>query len=192
LANASAITGRLGNSRMVLHPDVGEEVERYLLIQNINDVLLTITLIPSGDLRDEVQLEETSLILQPGDEKKVYFTIKANEVGTTETKINVAFSPESGGAGVGLTATIIVVASEEGSGEDPGNEGGSEVEGDDDNPGFNFNPSQNAGNNGESETTVSPFNSLLISTIVLIVIFIVLLVYAKKSKTKKRARRPSA
>jgi hypothetical protein len=188
VANASALTGRLGNSRMVLRLETGETAERYLSIENVNDVPIKISLAASGDLADNLEIKDNDFSLEPGESRKAYFTVKADEEGTTETKINVMYTPPEG-SGIGLTANIIVIAS----GESTGSEDNSET----DNPdtGFSFNPTGNpstGGNDSSFKLNFSPVVWLLISSIALVVIFIALLVYANKMKSKKRARRPSA
>lgn len=197
ISNASAITGRLGNSRMILNLDEGETAERYVLVQNHNDVALTIELAASGDLADSITLSEESFVLQPGEEKKAYFTIKAAKGGTTESKINVRFTPEEG-TGVGLTSTIIVVAPGENTEDDEDNSD-AEIEineTDSNSTGFNFNIGNNPSleeNEGNSVKT-SPLTILLIVTVLLILAFIILIIYAsRKSKVvvKKGLRRPS-
>lgn len=192
IAHASAITGRLGNSRMVLRLDVGEEAERNLFIENVNDVPLEIELVASGDLAGNVEFEENSFTLQPGEEKKAYFTIKSFEPGTTETRINVMFKPPQG-SGVGLSANIVLIAGGEAIGENPepstGGEPSESISQDDDDSGFTFNPS---GTNvpGENKMKLSPVTILTISTVALMVIFLVLILYLRKSNRKKGSRRP--
>jgi hypothetical protein len=83
LANVSAITGSMGNSRMVLRLDVGESVQKYILVKNVNDEPLTIELNASGDLADHVTIEEDSFTLEPGAEKKAYFTITAAKLSSS-------------------------------------------------------------------------------------------------------------
>ncbi len=194
VAQVSAITGRLGNSRMILRLDVGEEVRRNLVIENVNDIPLTIELVASGDLAGNIRFEENEFTLQPGEEKKAYFTIKATEPGSTETRINVMFKPPQG-SGVGLSASIIVAAGGEAIGdntltneEDP--EGPQTQE---PRSGSTFNsPEDNENPNpqGGQYFTLTPITFLTISTAVLIVIFIILIVYSGKLKRKKRSGRP--
>jgi ABC-type maltose transport system permease subunit len=207
IANVSAITGRLGNSRMILNLDEGETIERYILIQNHNDVPLTIDLEPVGELADSVELNEESFVLQPGDEKKAYFTITADKPGTTETKINVRFTPEEG-SGVGLSSTIIVVAPGENQNTDDDDgsffdflSGDNSDDDSDDSSDEDPNVNIDIGNNPDLEPQTSPSVGmstpmiLTISTIILVVVFIALLVYASsrsKTKSKKRSGRPRA
>jgi len=188
-SQVSAITGRLGNSRMVLRPQLGEEIRRNLLIENVNDVPLTIELAASGDLAENVKFEENSFTLQPGEEKKAYFTIKTNEPGTTETKINVMFKPPQG-SGVGLSANIVVIAGGETSDENLDSVDDEEPE-NPDNSGFTFNPSPetNPPETGSS-FKFTPMTILTISSAALIVIFLVLIIYSGKLSKKKRSWRP--
>ncbi|MBU0977855.1 MAG: hypothetical protein KKD18_05545 [Nanoarchaeota archaeon] len=188
VSQASAITGQMGNSRMVLRLNVGEEARRYLLIENVNDVPITIELLSTGDLADSVQIEENSFILQPGEEKKAYFTITADRAGTTETKINVMFKPPQG-SGVGLSANIIVITdgavdsaiddtnqgSEDNTGSDTSNQNGQETD-----------TQPPAGNTG-----FTPITMLTVTSLVLIAVFVILLVFSgRKLNQKKRSGRP--
>jgi len=113
-----AITGSIGNARMILRPDIGDKIEKSILVKNVNDVAVNIELTVIGDLENDIKLKEEAFTLQAGDEKKAYFTINVKKAGTTETKINVKFSPIDGGNGVGLSSTIIVIP--EGKGESEG------------------------------------------------------------------------
>ncbi|PIN95557.1 hypothetical protein COU56_01215, partial [Candidatus Pacearchaeota archaeon CG10_big_fil_rev_8_21_14_0_10_31_9] len=83
----SAVTGKIGNGRMVLNMEVGDSIERYVNVINDNNEPVNITIFVTGDLKDDFNLEETNFILEPNTEKKVYFSYKAKESGTYETKI---------------------------------------------------------------------------------------------------------
>jgi len=109
IGDVLAITGSIGNARMVLRAKTGEEIEKYILVKNVNDVALDIELFASGDLESYVDIKDKEFRLEPGEEKKAYFTIKVAKEGTTETKINVKFTPEEGN-GVGLSSSVIVIA----------------------------------------------------------------------------------
>ena len=109
IANVSAITASIGSARIVLYPTTWESVERSILVKNVNDVPVSINISVSGDLAGNVKLNENNFRLEAGDEKKVYFTIKADKEGQTETKINIGFNPDVG-KGIGLAATVIVIA----------------------------------------------------------------------------------
>jgi hypothetical protein len=191
VANASAITGRLANSRMVLHLDQGESVEKYLGVENVNDVPITIKLVPVGELADSIELQEGEFVLQPGESKKAYFTITANKPGTTETKINVFFTPSEGN-GIALPATIVVVSSGENSDTVDNSKNDTNAT---DNSGFTFNPTNGANQNNSSEgifSKISPMMLLLALSLLLIIVFIILIIYASKRNRKKRAGRSRA
>lgn len=108
LVNVSAITGKIGNGRMIINLEVGDILNRTIRVINDNDAALNITLTGSGDLVDYLEIIDDSFILQAGEEKKARFKLEAKKAGTYTTKINVRFAPlEEGGNGVGLSSTII-------------------------------------------------------------------------------------
>jgi hypothetical protein len=114
VCSVSALTGSLGNSRMVLRVEAGDTIEKYILVKNVNDEEIKIGLRATGDLAEYIKLKENGFNLAPGEDKKAYFTIKVPTNGTTESRIEVTFQNASGkGNGVGLTSTIIVVAEED-------------------------------------------------------------------------------
>jgi hypothetical protein len=198
---SSALTAKLGNSRMILRTEAGAVVERSLNVINDNDVSVDIELEPLGDLADEIDLTEETFTLSPGEEKKVYFTIMAREEGTTETKINVKFIPEQGNI-VALAANVIVIAKGESDNpvqttqnQNPESNTGEPENNNRSNSnsnGFNFNP-QPGNLPDEEETELSPVMILLISTIILAIVLIVLMFYAfkKPKKTKKTVKKGS-
>ncbi len=110
---ASALTATVGNAKMVLRMEVGETLERSILVRNVNDVPVTIELSVGGELADGIDLNEDSFPLSPGEEKKAYFTVSPEEDATTTSRINIKFIPEEGNA-VGFSSTIIVIAGEGG------------------------------------------------------------------------------
>ena len=177
---ASAITASIGNSRMVLRPAFGETLERSILVKNVNNVKVDIELSASGDLADSIKIEDDKFSLQPNQEKKAIFTIKASEKGTTESKIMVKFTPEEGN-GVVLTSTIIVIIS----GTSVSNEEESE-----DDSGVSVSPGLNEDTNQDNNSKIafSPMLILGISTLVLFLILFVLVLYTTKSKKKKRGK----
>jgi len=188
LSSVSALTARIGNSRMILRGELNEVFEKSILVQNVNDVLVTIELTPNGDLADSVKLEEESFILNPGEEKKAYFTIKAEKGGTTETKISVRFVPEEGNS-VGLSSTIIIITDSDVKQNNEENK--NIIENSPENQGVNVifgrSSSQDADNNEDSN--ISPAIILSLSTIVLIAIFAALLFYHTKLNAKKRVKK---
>lgn len=197
-ASVSAITGSIGNARMVLRLEKGETIEKYILVKNINDVPVTVSLNVVGDLADDVELRDESFVLNAGAEKKAYFTLKATSDETTETKINIKFVPEDGST-VGLSSTIIVLVSgDEETDEEPEEETnepeeiiGEEVEQSEGSQvGFGIGEgSAGAEGGGDTKIELSPEMILLISTLVLIVIFVLIIIYGKRLNGKKEAGR---
>ncbi len=114
IANVSAITGSIGNARMVLRVNQGDEIDKCILVKNVNDVNVNIELSANGDLADYVNIKDKKFTLLAKEEKKACFTLEAKKSGTTETKINVMFVPTNGDNGVGLSSTIIVIAKDMG------------------------------------------------------------------------------
>lgn len=108
----TAITASLGNSRMTLRAAPDEIVEKSILVKNVNDVPLTINVSTSGELADNIIIKEKTFRLNPGEEKKMIFTIKAEEEGKTESKINFGFNPDEGN-GIGLSSVITFLSDEE-------------------------------------------------------------------------------
>ena len=106
----SAITASLDNSRMVLRLSPGETIEKYIQVNNVNEGDIKVDFFVTGALNKSVNIKtENNMTLQSGENKKVYFTIKAPSSGSSETKINFRFSSLESRSGVGLSATIIVV-----------------------------------------------------------------------------------
>jgi hypothetical protein len=109
ISNVFALTAKIGNARMVLRVDTGEQIKRSIRVINDNDVSVEINLFASGDLKDDIEIIDNNFILQPGEEKRAYFTIDVKKSGTTESNINVKFIPEQGN-GAGISSTIIIIA----------------------------------------------------------------------------------
>ncbi len=174
---ASAITGSIGNARMILRVTEGDTIEKYILVKNVNDVDVNIEISASGDLEENIKILDDNFTLEAGNERKAYFTIKVKEKGTTETSINIKFSPIEGKNGVGLSSTVIVIAKEK--------------------EGFNWWSGENNNSTNTNSTSlidkVSSVNSGALFIIVLLIIFVILLiiflVVLKKTKPKKEVHK---
>ncbi|HLC31916.1 MAG TPA: hypothetical protein VJK51_04565 [Candidatus Nanoarchaeia archaeon] len=190
VGSVSAITASLGNSRMVLRLEKGEEVERYLTLKNVNDVPVTIDLDTAGELANSISLVDTSFILQPNEERRAYFTVKVSKDGQREGKINVRFTPPEGN-GVGLSATIIALVGDGAAEQDEEIEIEPEITNTSSSGGFSFNPSGQRGNaeSEEKSFSFSPIFFLVATTGVLIVVFVgvfVYYLYVQKSTIKPK------
>ena len=166
IASVSAITGSLGNARMVLSKDgngnpikVGDKIEKSILVKNVNNVSLEIKLSPSGDLADSIDIKDKEFTLGALEEKKAYFTISVTKEGTTESKIDVTFTPVNGKNGVGLSSTIIVIAGKGNSIFNLGN-----------------------GNNNSNQTNLITIAGII--TGIIILVLVILIFYSKKRNKK--------
>ena len=173
---ASAITGKIGNGRMILNLESGEEIEKSIQVINDNDVPLNITLFVGGNLTDNIELIDENFILNAGEEKKARFTLKAGEeTGRYEGRINVKFTPEDKNeAGVVLSSQIIVNVNE---GSSSSNE----------NIGENILSVFSNNDNAENENWKINSNlalSLLLTSILLIAVIVGLMYIIKKKKGK--------
>ena len=171
----------------------GEEIRKSIRVINDNSEEVTISFIVSGDLKDNVKLDEKTFTLTPGEEKNAFFTIKTNNPGTYETKINVIFAPNEGNS-VGLMSTIIVIAEGETTSEDSNEYSETEIENlneeieelNDETDGVTFKPSPSATlDSSNLQNYFSLSKLLLITSIVLIIAFIVLFVYYIKNNKKR-------
>ena len=104
-----AITGSIGNAKMILSVDVGDTVERSILVKNVNNVSVNVSVSATGDLEKEIIILDKEFALESGDEKKAWFKVKLNKEGTYNNKINVKFIPSDiNGSGVGLASNVII------------------------------------------------------------------------------------
>ena len=176
--SVTAITGSIGNARMVLYPEVGFlgiTIEKSILVKNVNDVPINITLEAADDIEDITTIIDKNFILEAGEEKDAVFKITLRKAGDYEGRINVYFKELEGSkAGVALSSTIIIKATKKGLWDDPDVENGDE----------NEEPINLFGANSTIINSIrnSPLKSLLIiSTLVLIIALIILFVLIKKN-----------
>lgn len=185
LALVSAITGSMGNARMVLYPEVNglinTIIDKSILVKNVNDVAIDIRLEIDEGSTDFLELVDEEFTLQPGEEKKAGFKVKVKDSGKYEGKINVFFSEagneESGG--VVLSSNIIVIA------KGP-NDYEEENEEDETNEESNSEDPITGGAVLEDKRERNPIAILLtITTIILIIILIILFILSGKKRKKE-------
>ncbi len=189
-ALVSAITGSMGNARMVLYPEVNgltnTIIEKSILVKNVNEVPITIKLEVDESSTEFLELVDTDVELEPGTEKRMAFKVKVKKPGRYDGKINVFFSESEGeGPGVALASNIIIIA------KNP-NDSGYDNQDDDENDNSNEVNSDNedpiTGDvTSENSEKRKPIGALLtITTVILIVALIVLYFLSeKKMKSKK-------
>jgi len=196
MVSAVPLTGSIGNARMILKAETGDEIEKYVFVENVNNVSVDVEIFASGDLVDDINIKDDKFSLGPGENKNAYFTVKARDEGTTESRINVQFAPSDGGNGVGLTSTVIVITKEGGGWFDWGNEdsGDDVVVGDGDDKGgvsvTNNGGSRDTGEYGLDEVgdslkdKVGLTGIFIFVTGFMLVAFVFLTVFALRSKRK--------
>lgn len=185
---AKEITAKIGNGRMILRLETGESIEKYIRVINSNDIKVTVDLDVTGELKDRVKLDEETFELGPGEEKNAKFTISANKEGTTETNINVKFTPEEG-SGVGITSTVIVIASGPGTLDEPETQQNLDESQTDGTSGFSFGQKGATDSGESSQFNLSTDKIMLISTIVLVVVLGVLYFYSNKKRKERLGRK---
>ena len=179
ILSVSAITGSIGNARMILYPEVNgwttTTIEKTILVKNTNNVSVNISLKMDENSSKFIEIIDKDFILEPNTEKKAQFIIKVKKEGKYEGKINVFFSPVEGKeAGVVLPSTIIVVASKESKYNEKEN---------------NSDETNNANapitENATGSSKISPVIIIsFVSTLILLGV-LVFLIYFLKSKKKK-------
>jgi len=183
LAASDIITGSIGNSRMILRLNTGDQIEKSVRVINVNDVSVEINISVTGDLQQDITLKDESFILGPGEEKKAYFTIDVKESGTTETSINVQFSPVDGKNGVGLSSTVIVIAN----GTSQTSQTGGEKEGNSTTM-FNVFNVFNLFNSDEKDS-MNPGMIVVILLFILLILMVVFLFVLRVTKPKKEVQK---
>ena len=179
LAIVSAITGSMGNARMVLYPEVNgitnTIIEKSILVKNVNDVPITVKLEVEESSVGFLELMEEEIILEPGTDKKVEFEVKVKKPGKYEGKINVYFSEIDGdGPGVALASNIIVIAKNPKDIDEP------------ETPEEPNTQDPITGNAVGPEDDKNPIGVILIITTVILVIALVLLYLLSEQKRKKK------
>ena len=184
LSSVSAITGKIGNARMIIRAETGDVIEKSIRVINDNEVSLEISVSSSGDLAEDIDILDKNFVLLPGEEKKAEFTIKVKDEGTKEGKVDVQFSPVDGENGVGLSSTVIVIAEDKGFlaglfGEDSDEDSGDEV---------NQNSDLITGSavgSGSGRGNGALFFVITLGVFLILLFVLLLIMINKKSKVKK-------
>ena len=177
----SAITGSIGNARMVLYPEVNgityTTIEKSILVKNVNNVSVNIELKTDEEGSKFIEIADNKFTLQSNEEKKAQFKVKVKKEGSYEGRINVFFTAIEGKeAGVVLSSTIIVIAKKEQDYQDDNNAN------DEEDSGVNVMTGGGVGlDNGNKISKGLIF--LGISSVILLVILVVL-IYMMTNKNK--------
>jgi hypothetical protein len=113
----SALTGSIGNARMVLYPEVDGvhevTIDKSILVKNVNNVPILVTLVPDEAAEEFIDIIDNEFKLEPQSEKKAKFSVSVVDVGTYDGRINVMSSSleeNYDGPGVALSSNIVVIA----------------------------------------------------------------------------------
>ncbi len=115
VSSVSAITGSIGNARVVLRPEVDKDeikiIDRTIMVENVNDVDIKVTLSPDYILESFSEIIDKEFVLKPGESKDARFKLKLENTGTYTGKLIVKFSELEGKSpGVALSSSIIIIA----------------------------------------------------------------------------------
>lgn len=164
----SAITGNIGNGKMVLYPEVNGKdftvIEKTILVKNENNFTINVSLKTGNNF---LEILDKELTIEQGDEINARFLVKVKYVETYDGAINVFFKVAEGkGAGVALTSEIVVIPKKSADYVEKSNGITGNIIG------------------GESKGLIL----LVISTIVLLVVLAILVAYLKRRKNKRRVK----
>ncbi len=167
-----AVTASIGNARMILRANVGETIQKSILVKNINNETINIEIDASGDLEKDIKILDNNFTLAPGEEKNARFTIKITKNGAFENRINVKFFSPTEQKGVALSSNVVVMVND-----------GSDNPADINDTNFDVPDNPDVPSN---TTKANPLMLLLSATgIVLLIFFILLIIYAVKNNKRE-------
>ena len=109
---ANALTGSIGNARAIVSVTLDEDskvVDREILVQNVNNESVKVTLEPKDDFETVVNILDKEFVLQPNEEKKARYQITVTQPGIYNGQVVVLFEAMQGKSpGVALPSTIIL------------------------------------------------------------------------------------
>jgi hypothetical protein len=116
-ATVNALTASIGNARMIIHTDVEQGtptvIQKSIKINNVNNMSVEVTLMPSGDIKDFTQVLDNNIILSPEQSRDARFVMSLEYGGRYDGKILVNFKSAEEGVKsqpVGLASTIVILA----------------------------------------------------------------------------------
>ncbi len=188
----SAITGSIGNSRMILYPEfngkTATSIEKSILVKNVNNASINITLKIAEDSDDFLELIDNEFVLGAGEEKKARFLVLIKKEGKYNGKINVFFtSAEGKGPGVVLTSSISAITTKAG---DTNLEDDTNPENDTSSNGDGVGVNIGGGIIKDEEKKPLTASQILIgSSLILVIILLILLFFVLKKKRKLNGKK---
>ncbi|MFZ5955845.1 MAG: hypothetical protein ACOYT4_05470 [Nanoarchaeota archaeon] len=112
ICSCSAMSVGIGNPKIILQGNKGEEFEGFITVQNKNNDSINVE-VTNSNFGNPITINDPFFVLRPGENKKVSFKIKSNKNGISEENINVKFTPVGQNNGIGLTSKVVLLISEE-------------------------------------------------------------------------------
>lgn len=106
----SAVSGGIGNGKVVLNAKVGDIIEKSVKVINYDNISVNIELSGAGDLKDQFKFKKNNFTLAPKEETDVGYSLRVTKEGRSDSQINVKFIPTEGKNGIILPASVIIFA----------------------------------------------------------------------------------
>jgi len=106
-----SLTASIDKPRMVLYKNItGNELEfqNSVIVNNVNDKDISISINPSGDWKDKMIIDEPEFVLEKGGTKEVFYTVTITEPGYYLGDVLVKFSEETSKTHISLAQELEV------------------------------------------------------------------------------------
>jgi hypothetical protein len=119
ICSVNALTASVNGGKAIVRANVGDVLERELSVPNSNNISVDIEITADTNSGNIITIEDDkNFSLEAKEERTVYYSIEVKKSGTTENNIYIKFIPEGEKAGVGVIASITVIANGTDSGND--------------------------------------------------------------------------
>lgn len=111
------LSASIGNAKAIIRVDLNEVptiINRTILVNNVNEIPVSVAIKPNDDIKDIIQIEDKVFDLKPDASLKAKFKIVLKRPGTYRGKILVSFYPNDTtlkSQPVGMAAQLIIIAS---------------------------------------------------------------------------------
>ncbi|MEK6820201.1 MAG: hypothetical protein AABX71_00635 [Nanoarchaeota archaeon] len=188
-----ALTGSMGNARMILYPEVGffgTTLDKTILVKNVNNVSVNITLEASEEIADITKILDKNFILEPGEDRQARFELNIRKKQTYDGRIVVMFKSleNEKEPGVALSSRIIIIPKDAQDAEET-DAGDEESEEDIEEENLTETGEETESITGKtiSIPEISPLAIFsLFTTAVLVVAFILLVLFLRRKRMKRK------